>query len=64
MEAIDKAKQLVDKMSGDTYEDSINNALVAVDEILDLDYFSEEGREYWYEVKVEVLLILNSKYSD
>jgi hypothetical protein len=30
------------------------SALVAVDEILDLDYFSIEGREYWTEVKQEI----------
>lgn len=28
--------------------------LIAVDEILNLDYFSEEGREYWQEVKQEI----------
>lgn len=30
------------------------SALVAVDEILNLDYFSIEGREYWQQVKQEI----------
>lgn len=29
-------------------------ALIAVDEILELDNFSVEGREYWKEVKQEI----------
>jgi hypothetical protein len=29
-------------------------ALIAVDEIINLDYFSVEGREYWQEVKQEI----------
>ena len=29
-------------------------AIIAIDEIIDLDYFSEEGREYWLKVKKEV----------
>ena len=29
-------------------------ALVCVEEILNLDYFSEEGRDYWEEVKIEI----------
>lgn len=32
-------------------------ALIAVDEILNLDYFSIEGREYWKQVKHEVSLL-------
>ena len=30
------------------------SALVAVDEILNLDYFSIEGRKYWQQVKQEI----------
>lgn len=30
------------------------SALVAVDEILNLDYFSIEAREYWQQVKQEI----------
>jgi len=29
-------------------------ALIAVDEILELDDFSVEGREYWQQVKTEI----------
>jgi len=75
MKTIDKAKQLIDKMSGDTYQDSINNAIVAVDEIIEqwdyIDTYLGDGRgelnpnlKYWYEVKGEILLILNVKYND
>ncbi len=68
MEAKDKAKELVDKYRtyirmADKYgyilsEDEIylakQCALIAVDEILNLDDFSIEGREYWQEVKQEI----------
>jgi len=56
----DKAKELVDKMALDwscneCYNDWAKEcALIAVDEIINLDYFSEEGREYWEEVKQEI----------
>ena len=36
------------------YQEAIQCALIAVDEILNLDYFSEEGREYYREVKQEI----------
>ena len=32
-------------------------ALIAVDEILELDNFSVEGRDYWQEVKNEIELL-------
>ena len=32
-------------------------ALICVDEILDLDFFSLEGREYWEEVRKELELL-------
>ena len=52
MEAKEKAKELVEKYDQTfTYLESKNKAkqcaIIAVDEILNLDYFSEEGREYW-----------------
>jgi hypothetical protein len=67
MEAKIKAKELLDKMyySG-RYDDKEDYnpamawkrakqcALNAVDEILNLDDFSIEGREYWREVKQEI----------
>ena len=59
MNAQDKAKELVEKYDQSfTYLESKNNAkqcaIIAVDEILNLDYFSEEGREYWQEIKNEI----------
>jgi hypothetical protein len=62
MEAKIKAKELVEKMINtyDTTSDFVYNstakecALIAVDEILNLDDFSIEGREYWREVKQEI----------
>ena len=32
-------------------------AIICVDEILDLDFFSLEGREYWEEVRKELELL-------
>lgn len=61
----EKAKELVRKFSPFAHWDdgASNNdvnselcALVAVDEILSLDDFSIEGREYWEEVKREIEL--------
>jgi thymidine kinase len=59
MTAQDKAKELVEKYDQTfTYLESKNKAkqcaIIAVDEILNLDYFSEEGREYWQEIKNEI----------
>ena len=59
MEAKEKAKELVEKYDQTfTYLESKNKAkqcaIIAVDEILNLDYFSEEGREYWQEIKKEI----------
>ena len=59
MNAQDKAKELVEKYDQTfTYLESKNKAkqcaIIAVDEILNLDYFSEEGREYWQKVKNEI----------
>ncbi len=59
MEAKEKAKELVEKYDQTfTYLESKNKAkqcaIIAVDEILNLDYFSEEGREYWQEIKNEI----------
>ena len=52
----EKAKELVLRYSkiNARHKDSIRCALIAVDEIINLDYFSEEGREYWEEVKQEI----------
>ena len=59
MNAQDKAKELVEKYDQTfTYLESKNKAkqcaIIAVDEILNLDYFSEECREYWQEIKNEI----------
>ena len=59
MNAQDKAKELVEKYDQTfTYLESKNKAkqcaIIAVDEVLNLDYFSEEGREYWQKVKNEI----------
>ena len=59
MNAQDKAKELVEKYDQTfKYLESKNKAkqcaIIAVDEILNLDYFSEEGREYWQEIKNEI----------
>ena len=35
-------------------ENAKRSALVTVDEILELDNFSIEGRDYWQEVKQEI----------
>ena len=58
----EKAKELVLKFGEYTVQESwqsknyfaIECALIAVDEIINLDYFSIEGREYWQEVKQEI----------
>ena len=55
----EKAKELFDKMQFNAVYVYTNNcakehALIAVDEILNLDDFSIEGREYWREVKQEI----------
>ena len=50
----EKAVELVEKMFGFTDYQAKQSALIAVDEILNLDYFSVEGREYWNEVKQEL----------
>lgn len=63
--AKEKAKELVDKYAKVYYDleyDYCDDrdkqcALIAVDEILNLDYFSEEGRQYWQEVKQEIELL-------
>ena len=59
MNTKDKAKELVEKYDQTfTYLESKNKAkqcaIIAVDEVLNLDYFSEEGREYWQKVKNEI----------
>ena len=69
MEAKQKAQQLVDKMSGFTYEDCIYNAIICVDEIIKVcPYISKENCdtveqiranynqfvEYWQQVKIEL----------
>lgn len=33
---------------------SKNSSLICVSEIINLDYFSVEGREYWKQVKQEI----------
>jgi hypothetical protein len=62
----EKAKELYHKYADefnfdDTYrgyrEQSKQCALIAVNEILNLDDFSIEGREYWEEVKEEIELL-------
>ena len=60
----EKAKELVDKfevsfagiISNDEDWETLakESALITVEEIIDLDYFSEEGREYWQNVKQEI----------
>ncbi len=49
-----------------TYLESTNKAkqcaIIAVDEILNLDYFSEEGREYWQEIKNEIEKLWKQTY--
>ncbi len=56
----EKADRLVFEMFLKIYHHSDNTeiakkcALVAVDEILDLDDFSIDGREYWQEVRDEI----------
>ena len=56
MKPKEKAKELVDRyyFVDDYHSFSKQCALIAVDEIINLDYFSEEGREYWQEVKKEI----------
>ena len=67
MNAQDKAKELVEKYDQTfTYLESKNKAkqcaIIAVDEILNLDYFSEEGREYWQEIKNEIEKLWKQTY--
>ncbi len=61
----EKAMELVDKfmdyesikMSDYTnieYPSAINLAKMVIEEIINLDYFSIEGRQYWQEVKIEL----------
>jgi len=56
----EKAKELVNKfyIQEIKYYENITTAkqcaLIAVDEILNLDNFSIEGRIYWQEVKLEI----------
>lgn len=59
MTAKAKAKELVEKYYYlcESPSAAIKYALIAVDEILNLDYFSEEGRQYWQEVKKEIELL-------
>jgi hypothetical protein len=70
MSAKEKAEELIEKYqlleihlpyedyciaSGEMlYNSAKNCALIAVDEIIDLDNFSIEGREYWQQVKHEI----------
>jgi len=59
MTAKEKAEKLVDRMSGFDYEDSIADALVCVDEILNINIktTTEECMKlikYWNEVKIEI----------
>jgi hypothetical protein len=55
-----KAKKLVAKMFNAQskpycfWEHAKQSALIAVDEILNLDDFSIDGRDYWQEVKREI----------
>lgn len=65
METKQKARKLVEKFIAHTCcknnselqckDKSKKCALIAVDVILNLDYFSIEGREYWTEVKQEII---------
>ena len=55
----EKAEELVEKFYETlpqwvNMQDAKQCAIIAVDEILNLDYFSEEGREYWQEIKNEI----------
>ena len=50
----EKAKELVDKMYWVTDYQAIQSSLTAVEEIINLDFLSVEGREYWNEVKTEL----------
>jgi hypothetical protein len=53
----EKANELVVKYQIDmpiAYNQAKQCTLIAVDEILNLDDFSIEGREYWQEVKQEI----------
>jgi len=53
MEAKDKAINLVNKMTGITYQDCINNALTCVGEILKTTLVSPP-KTYWQQVKTEI----------
>jgi len=57
----EKAKELFDKFSLGYYhaENAKRCALIAVDEIINLDDFSIEGRKYWKEVKQEIEKLTN-----
>ncbi len=54
MTPTEKAKELVDKMYWVTDYQAIQSSLTAVEEIINLDFLSVEGREYWNEVKKEL----------
>jgi hypothetical protein len=64
MEPQEKAIELFDKYAmylranlmydEEANEDAKQCAIIAVDEILELDNFSVEGRDYWQEVKQEI----------
>lgn len=56
----EKAVELVDNYLAVQFgdfptTDAKKCSLIAVEEILNLDYFSVEGREYWTEVKQEII---------
>jgi hypothetical protein len=54
----EKAQKLVDKMTGFTFYDAKSNALIAVDEIIDvadgLDYEFGDELKFWKDVKQEI----------
>ena len=47
-------KTIYDNPVGRTYHSARSCARFMVNEIIDLDYFSIEGREYWEEVLLEL----------
>jgi hypothetical protein len=68
MEAANKALELMSKINGQLITKKVwlkasdyakadlkRKAMIVVDEILNLDDFSIEGREYWNEVKTELI---------
>ena len=67
MKAKDKAKELIDRFYFNgikdeeysmQYEDGVQCALICVDEIMEsfnsLEYYPEDLRDYWREVKQEI----------